>query len=1034
MRRLGISNIALRHWAAVVALMTMVSGMASVCGAADAEEVDFNRDVRPILANCCYECHGPDEDSRKADLRLDRQDALFDESRDLVVAGDPAASELYLRLSSDDPDLVMPPEDAHRKPTREQIEIIRRWIEQGAKFAEHWAFIPPQRWPIPKVSDENWCHNEIDHFVLAKLDRRGLKPQPPADAGVLARRLSLSLTGLPPTEEEYERFIAAYHDDPQTAVLQWVDELLSRPQYGEHFAWAWLDAARYADTNGYQGDGQRTMWPWRDWLVRSLNTNMPLDQMTEQMLAGDLLMPKPHRDWESADWIEDAKAAELLLATGFLRNHRYDTGSGTIPAESIFENAVDRMETVGTVWMGLTFQCARCHTHKFDPIENREYYQMLSLFDNVPEVGSALRGASHPYIHVAPPEARKELLRLRKTQSAAQKAFAAATANLKNEQQKWEQSLASDDAPPPRVGRGLKHRFAAETLRLDGKTTIKKSNAPVSMCAGNKKWTISLWVRPSGDDKGAIFSSVEEPERYRPGIQADWIDRRIRLRHVCRWVNSYIEFESAEQLQPDRWYHITFRCDGRMQGLAYWASLDGDDNAMRCTHPVTNDSAGNAGKAPLVLGGSPLMPSFVGSLRDLRFYNRVLEPAEIASLADARATAEIARIPTHERTEQDAATLRLAFLESDALPKEIAALQDRLFETNAAVEAAVKKLPTTMVMQEVALGQTRIRRSGVYDNLGDVVDDGTPSFLPPIDSKNVDRLELARWLMHPEHPLTARVAVNRIWQQLWGHGFVDSPENFGTQCAQPQHAKLMDWLATEYIRSGWDTKALVKLIVTSAAFAQDSSAPEGMWRRDPQNQFLARGPRYRLPVSVVRDQSLALGGLLDTTVGGPPMAIDEVRGKDEKVVKGAAPVQRNRRTIYTFWKRNAPHPLLAVFDAADRNQCDVRVRRTNSPLQSLVTLNEAMLVESARGLAKQIEETDANNDRDKVCWAYRRVTGRQAEDSDTKLLQSALSAYREHFREKPEAAAKLSGDADCDPAWVALANVLLNLDAALTLE
>lgn len=1029
------------HFAAVLASVCfcLCSSVAAI-----ADEVDFNRDVRPILANCCYECHGPDEDSREADLRLDEEDALFDVSREpsLIVPNQPDRSELFRRLVNEDADLVMPPANAHRKPTRKQIQTIRNWIAQGAQFKKHWAFVAPQRPKLPAVSNNDWCNNEVDQFILAKLDQESMSPQPAAAPRVLARRLSLSLTGLPPSSDELQAFVEAYQIDPKTAVTAYVDTLLASPQFGEHFAWAWLDAARYADTNGYQADGKRTMWPWRDWLIRSLNNNVPFDELTCQMLAGDFMMDARFQNWESGDWIENDQANELLLATGFLRNHRYDTGSGTIPAESKFENATDRMETVATVWMGLTFQCARCHTHKYDPIENREYYQFLSFFDNVPEVGSALREASHPYIHVGSKSQREHLKALKRELHSTTNAFKEAAASHKSEQIAWEQSLLATretGKAEPRVTRGMRYQYAENRLQFDGTRSIKKTKEPVQLCAGNKSWTISFWFRPQGNNDGAVFSSVEEPERYRPGLQADWVNGRIRVRHVCRWVNSYIEFESVRKLQPGLWYHVSFRCDGRMQGLAYRAFLNGDDAAMRCTHPVTNDSASNAGKAPLVLGGSPLMPGFKGQLRDLRFYDRELSPIEIASLADHRSTTEIARIPVEKRTGQESVILRMAFQESEALPKNAAVLRDKMHKVAAKYELAIKTVPRAMVMKDVALVGTRIRISGVYDQLGEAVKDGTPAFLPLLQSENVDRLKLAGWLTHPDHPLTARVAVNRIWQQLWGQGFVDSPENFGTQCARPEHAKLLDWLATEYIRFGWDTKALVKLIVTSAAFSQNSSASAASWKTDPLNRMYARGPRYRLPISVVRDQALALGSRLDRTIGGPPVAIDEIRGKDGKVIKGVVEVRPNRRTIYSYWKRNAPHPMLAVFDAADRNQCDVRVRRTNTPLQSLVTLNEAIMIESARGLAERISsikrhDANSSDDMHKIRWAYELVTARLLEDSDGQVLLDALHAYRKHFSKDPGQAKSMVGSADCEAEWIALANVLLNLDATLTLE
>lgn len=984
-------------------------------------EVDFNRDVRPILADNCYECHGPDEESRAADLRLD----LLEEVIGWVIdPRSPHTSTLMERLLSEDPEEVMPPLESKRRPTAAQVETLREWIAQGAEYQEHWAFVTPKRPTVPTVEDTSWPRNPIDNFVAAHLESRSLVPQEDVSPRLLARRLSLVLTGLPVTPQRADRFAADYAAQPDTAIDAFVDELLASHAYGEHWAWMWLDAARYADTNGYQADGERVMWPWRDWLIRGLNANLPFDEMTRRMLAGDLMMPEQHREWQSADWIADDRANELLIATGFLRNHRYDTGSGTIPAESKFENAADRLETVGTVWMGMTLLCARCHTHKYDPIENREYYELLSFFDNVPEIGSALKGASHPYIHTPTEQQRVELKRLLAQAEKADAKMAAAEDQLATAQAEWERTLNDQgvrEAEHKRVTRGLKYQYAQQTLVCEGKTSLEKPNDAVKMCAGNRRWTISFWFRPQTKDDCAIFASVDEPERDRQGIQADWVHGKVRLRHVCRWVNSYIEFKSKDQLKPGRWYHVTFRCDGRMQGIGYSASLNGSDDAMICTHPVTNDSAGNAGQGPLFLGGNPLMPNFVGSLRDLRFYDRVLSPAEVESLADVRSTHDIAGIPQESRTAHESELLRLAFLESDALPPELRDLREARLTAHARLAAAIRETPTTMVMRDTVTEQTRVRRAGVFDSLGDEVADETPKFLPPLPEGKPDRLALADWLVHPEHPLTARVAVNRIWQALWGRGFVDSPENFGTQCAEPLHADLLDWLATEYVRSGWDTKALIKLIVTSRGYRQSSQASEAVWKSDPRNRHLARGPRFRLPVHVVRDQALSLSGRLDATIGGPPVVLDVVIGKDGKPVKVPYATSNRRRTLYTFWKRNSPHPLLAVFDVADRNQCEVRTMRTNTPLQALVTLNEPGFAAAAEGLGARARGISADQ-AEQLRWVWQACTGRQPDEYEMETLRAMLEKYT------------VIAKGDEADAWTALCNVLLNLDAVLTLE
>jgi len=978
-------------------------------------EVDFNRDVRPILADNCFECHGPDEESREADLRLD----VLSESIGQIISPGMAEDSLFMeRLLTKDPDTVMPPPHSKRRPSKDQIQILKEWIEEGAQHEQHWAFVSPQRPKIPRIDEAAWPRNSIDHFVLSHIEANSILPRPDAEPRVLARRLSLALTGLPILPKDANKFSEDYEKNPDQAISMFVDRLLASDSYGEHFAWYWMDAARYADTNGYQADGHRVMWPWRDWLIRNLNANLPFDKLTEEMLAGDLLVPAGQSDWESADWIKDDQSNDHLIATGFLRNHRYDTGSGTIPAESKFENAADRMETVGTVWMGMTMLCARCHTHKYDPIKNREYYEMLSFFDNVREVGSALKIASHPYIHTPIKSDRVELKRLQQAADQSDLQMQSAESTVAASQTEWEQY---ENHSSKRVTRGLRFQYAEEPIKFDGKTSIEESNDPIALCAGNQRWTISFWFRPESEKDSAIFSSVEDPDRYRPGIQADWVNGKVRVRHVCRWVNSYIEFESTQELAVGRWHHVTFRCDGRMQGIAYSAFINGSDYLMTCTHPVTNDSAGNAGKAKLLLGSSPFLPGFVGELRDLRFYDRKLDASEVRSLADRRTTSEIARVKAGNRSTAERETLRLAFLECDCLPAHIRKLRDAQLAAHAALDAAIRETPTTMVMKEDRTKHTRVRLAGVFDSLGEKVGTDIPDFLPALPEGPRNRLTLARWLTHPEHPLTSRVAVNHIWQTLWGRGFVGSPENFGTQTGEPLHADLLDWLATEYVRSGWDTKALIKLMVTSRTYRQSSDTTKAMWQSDPQNRHLARGPRYRLPVNVVRDQALFLSGRLENTIGGPPVIIDEIVGQNGKVVK--LPYERSdtRRTLYTFWKRNSPHPMLAVFDVADRNQCEVRTMRTNTPLQALVTLNEPGFAEAAKKLGEQAQLTSQTKD-EQFRWLWHACTGRLPTDQTLQRLQKIHSDYLK------------IADGDQSKALTALCNVLLNLDATLTLE
>jgi hypothetical protein len=985
---------------------------------------DFGRDIRPILANNCFECHGPDASSREADLRLDT--AYDARTSGVIVPGKPDESELIRRLISDDSDKIMPPPHAPRKPTPQQVELLRQWIADGAMYGEHWAYASVQQPPLPEVSDLAWCQSSLDRFVLAKLDSIGSVPQLEAKPEVLVRRLSLALNGLPPTVQEVDAFVEQHRRDRNLSVSKWVDELLEREQYGEHFAWGWMDAARYADTNGYQADGERVMWRWRDWLIASLNTGKPYDQMTREMLAGDLLLPESVQGWQTGDVIRDPQSLDLLMATGFLRNHRYDTGSGTIPDESRFENAADRLETFSTIWLGMTMQCARCHDHKFDPIPARDYYSLLAFFDKIPEWGMAIRKASHPFVYAPTAEQRQQLAQLDEKVASSKQSVEAKEENIVAEQNRWEATLKSSDNmlrvpfDSERVPRGLTHQFLNDLpFAMDGSATKDMGKVANKLITGNSRWTVSFWFKPDSANDATMFSNVDKPEGTYGGLLADIVGGKLRMRHVCRWVNSYVEFISTEPVQIGQWQHVTFSSDGRSQGVAYRATLNGVAESMLLVEGSTGDNIEDPLKGNLIVGGGPFLANFVGSIADVRFYDRELLPIESAFLAERRSLAEIAAVRLADRSTIDDAFLRYHFLEHCG-PPELRKLADDHYQAIEERSDFIRSLPTVMVMQEVIGRQTHIHTKGAYDQLGESVSPMTPTILPRPASENMDRIALAEWLVRPDHPLTARMAVNRLWQQVWGRGFTDSPENFGTQCAEPEHHELLDWLATEYIRLNWDTKAILKLIVTSAAYRQDSAAPPMQWKSDPDNRRLARGPRFRLPIGVVRDSSLAIAGLLQRDVGGTTVLLEPLLNQDNKAVKLSFPISTTRRTLYSFWKRNAPHPMLAVFDVADRNQCDVRVRRTNTPLQALVTLNETGQIACAQAFGKRIMESD-HDDGARLIWAFRAATARTPSEAQWELLRDSLRNCR----------TLANNEAD---AWSAVANIMLNLDQTLTLE
>jgi hypothetical protein len=982
---------------------------------------DFNRNVRPILADNCFECHGPDQAARQADLRLDTRDGIL-----RVVDGRPVVELLVERVTAADPEQRMPPAGAHRRPTSGQIATLRRWVAEGAVFQDHWAFVAPGRKGLPVVANDDWCRNGIDRFVRSKLDRKGWSPRPEASRETLIRRLSLDLRGLPPTPAAVERQIADKTDGAFEAL---VDRWLESPRYGEHMAWAWMEAARYSDTDGFQSDAERHMWRWRDWVIEAFNRNLPFDQFTIEQLAGDLL-PNPTID--------------QILATGFNRNHRYDKGSGTIQAESVFENAADRMETTATVWLGLTVGCARCHDHKFDPISSREYYELLAFFDNVPENGQAILFNSHPRMKTPTRSQQERLAELDVKVAAAERHLAGLAQELELAQQRWERRVKPEDVKGEVVSRGLVDVFHLDGMESKGKTrngrvkfvrgvqgrAMKFGDGPyfefdqaVGNIWGRTEFTTSFWFKLDDLSDGVLMSELHDPDDLRTGSVIEIKDGRLRFLLSARWNYAVTWFEVKPRLQKGKWYHFAVSCDGQVQLLAYRIYLNGTKAPIR----VIQDSAvdGQRKFVPLYLGHSSLWPSFKGALDELRFYNRVLSPIEVGALSVREPVWRLAQMAGERRSARQRDLLRLYFEEHVAAGK-LAGARSRVLNAQRERKEFIKSVPTTMVMVEAADRQSHMRVKGQFDQLGEVVRPGIPKILPPFpEDLPRNRLGLARWLVDRRNPLMARVVVNRIWQQFFGTGFVDSPENFGTQTARPEQAELLDWLAAEFVRQDWDLKALVRLIVTSATYRQASSASPGMWLQDPRNQLLARGPRHRLSAAVIRDQALAVGGLLGAELGGPSVYPYQPTGlwklTSNKAYQPSTGKDLYRRSLYTFWRRAIAPPTMFIFDAPDREFCNVGVKRTNTPLQALATLNEEGFVEAAKRFGKRMIQDGGETDRERLGFGFQCVAAREATQQELGLLMDSLWVYRQ------EAGSE-------EAAFAAVGNVLLNLDKTLTKE
>ncbi len=822
----------------------LLSWLAQARGSA--ASVDFSRDVLPILSEYCFQCHGPDEKARKAKLRLDTPEGALGKNAEgvaIITPGHGPRSELIRRIEATEPDEVMPPAKSKHPLAPGQIDILKRWVKEGAPWGRHWAFekpVPPAR---PHLRNTAWPRNEIDLHVLRRLERDGLEPAAEAARGTLIRRLCLDLTGLPPKADDVAAFVA---DDSPEAYEKLVDRLLSSPHYGERMAWDWLDAARYADSNGYQGDGERTMWPWRDWVVSAFNENLRFDQFTVWQLAGDLL-PNASQDHK--------------LATGFLRNHMINGEGGRIPEENRVDYVMDMAETTGTVWLGLTFNCCRCHDHKFDPLTQRDYYGLFAFFNQTPVDGGGGNPQTKPVLELPTPA------------------------------QEEKSSLVEE-------------RVKAGALVVD-----------------------------------------EFERRKFPRAEGQAINAWDNFKELPKEIQ---EFLRQEPLKRDA---------GRLEKLA--------------AHWKTND---------------------VEYVRVLDDFRKVIE----------------------ERSQH------------------------------------LRTIPRVMVMEDLPKQRdTFVLFKGLYDKPKDKVNMAVPASLPPLPaSAPTNRLGLAQWIVSPENPLTARVIVNRLWQQFFGIGLVKTAEDFGVQGEKPVNPELLDWLATEFIRSGWDVKHLCKLIVTSATYRQTSRATPDLIERDPQNRLFARGPRFRMPSWMLRDQALGASGLLVDKVGGKPVNPYQPSGVWEEATFGGKKYRQDtgealyRRSLYTFWRRIIAPTLF--FDSASRQTCTVKQPRTNTPLQALTTLNDVTYVEAARVLAERVLAETVEQPEARIELAFRRVLGRKPSAVESQLLAAALNRYEMQFQSDPDAAqhflsiGEFKGNESLAvaprAAYAMLCSMIMNLDEALTKE
>ena len=1143
----------------------------------DGDPVDFNRDIQPLLSDRCYACHGPDAATRQAGLRLDLQDAAvhpLKSGRAAIVPGDLAQSQLFQRITAEHAADRMPPSEFHKKLSDEEIQRIARWLKQGAPWDEHWAFETPIRPDLPKVTDTSWVRGPLDTFVLARMEAESLRPNAPADQRSLIRRVTLDLTGLPPTPSE----IRGYLEDSRVDAYELlVDRLLDSPAYGEHMARYWLDAARYADTNGYHIDNMRRMWIWRDWVIEAFNSDKPFDEFTTEQVAGDLL---------------PESTLQQRIATGFNRNHMINFEGGAIPEEYRVQYVMDRVDTTSTVWLGLTMHCAQCHDHKFDPISQRDFYRMTAYFNSVEEQGlDGNQGNAAPVIKVPLDD---QAVRL---QSLEERRERLAT-RMENLPEAVEQGFREwRDESESALGRAWQRIVPQSAKSLYGSKVAIEEDGSIRVSGDNPdKEVFELALETLQDEVSAIqllayrdasdselgpgrsengnfvitefeveASALADPENRIPvhfqlaladhdqeglriagAIDGDpttgWsaegmrlkenrvalfrldspiqIDEGVRLHIRIRQESQYPQRvmrhfaialssdpkDAAAKLGPWRIsgpyiasrgrepFTVPFKPekkidldaisnDGRpVWNLAEVAALHGDgavyfhraidspsprilaatlstraalkvwlnEDLLIERPPSESDAIDSTPlEIPLESGRNTLLIKLVDPGDDSEFqFARVAEHRMNLS-HQLQAALTIAR---DQRGESLANPLRTHYLRAsspDWLRYE--RHQERLNDLLATLELSI---PTTMVMAEMEeVRPTFVLDRGQYDQPTEEVNPGVPEFLGLNSDAFVEnRLGLARWLTDPDHPLTARVTVNRFWQQLFGQGIVRTPENFGTQGARPTHPQLLDWMAREFVESGWKVKDLVRLIVTSATYRQSSKSTPEDFQRDPENFFYARGSHHRLDAEAIRDGALAVSGLLNRQIGGPSVYPYQPPGLWQEVGYGGGFTAQifelssgedlYRRSMYTFWKRTSPPPSMMIFDAPNRETCSVRRSRSNTPLQALVLMNDPQFVEASRAFAERILREGGTNTPVRIEFAFEAVTSQLPTPLEHAILEEAYQVQRAHFADHPNEAQALIavGDSKADPqhnpaelaAWTIVANTLLNLDRALT--
>jgi hypothetical protein len=1033
------------------------------------DKIRFNRDVRPILTENCFACHGPDPGSRKGKLRLDREEGFFGqrEAGPTVVKGKPDASPLYLRVMSKDPEELMPPKKSHKVLKPEDKERLRRWIAQGAPWEPHWSFIKPERPALPQVKNAPWVRTPIDRFVLARLEALGLAPAPEADRRTLARRLSLDLIGLPPEPSEVEAFVA---DPAPDAYEKLVDRLLASPRYGEHRGRYWLDAARYGDTHGLHFDNYREIWPYRDWVIQAFNRNQPFDQFTTDQIAGDLL-PDPKK--------------EQLIATGFHRCAITTNEGGSINEEVLANYARERVETTSWVWLGLTANCCVCHDHKFDPLTMKDFYSMSAFFRNTTQ--GAMDGNvrdTAPVMILPKPEDEPKWGQLPKEIEEAKTALAARRKALRGEFDQWlDIALPEDwDQEMEQIGRPAFHlpldsEQSADTiagtwngteirakaggpvhwekgathgkaLLLDGKSTLDLGD--IGAFEKDQAFSFGCWVKvdPKFSGAGALFARMDNDDLFR-GWDLYLENNEVVSHLIHQWQGDAIKVvTTGRTIKPGTWQHVFVTYDGSSKAEGFRIFVDGKEAKLR----IDANSLKNTTRTPTAMRVGQRKTGFAVTcaIQDIRIYSRRLRSVEVQRLAlEVKARDFLARSP-HARAPAE----RDQFFEilSGADP-DVARLSDHISQLEADQKAIRDRSPVAYVQEERkgSMPTANILFRGEYDKPRDKVEPGVFAALHPLAADAPrNRLGLARWLVSKENPLTARVTVNRYWQELFGTGLVKTAEDFGIMGEPPSNQELLDFLAVEFRDGGWDMKRMFRMILTSATYRQSAVTTREKVEKDPGNRFLSRGPRFRMDAEMVRDYALAASGLLSDKIGGPSVKTYQpdgvwdavgMRESNTKVYQRDSGDALYRRSLYWFWKRMSPPASLEILNAPAREFSCVRRERTNTPLQALVTLNDPQFIEAARALGQKAMKEGGPQAPGRLEVIARRILARPLAPRESEVVLKIFEKIRAHYQGKPEEAKALLavGESKADPAvdpvelaaWTMVSNELLNLDEVL---